>query len=363
MNADLVHCTLQRHINIPKGMDKPKSDQMHSTVLDQLGELACRTCYDSLGSGRSSEGLHAHIREVINLSVYEHLTFTVNFAQEPDYEIVRGLINRKGLWFEPRDDDETFDLTVNARTVLEWGRHSLNEWSSPIVEKIGWTLWEHGYRLAPLAFQTPTPNYVNRPIPSLMDASTLREDDLSDQQVFLSLWLYGSRGFTHEQVRHRFAISQRSTRYVDESESPYIEHPVITAYLADTETNLEDQRQVSKAIFASTESDRTTYDLTVEMLQAWLMKKGLQSTPARKQARGAARGYLGNALASEMIFTASVTDWKWILYNRKNALADAEIREVYTPGLQALKESMWGGCFLDFNTGPSPDGIGTVLVK
>jgi thymidylate synthase ThyX len=62
-------------------------------------------------------------------------------------------------------------------------------------------------------------------------------------------------------------------------------------------------------------------------------------TAARKQARGAARGYLGNALASDMLFTTSVTGWKWILSQRKNKLADAEIREVYTPAWTALQSS------------------------
>ena len=32
-----------------------------------------------------------------------------------------------------------------------------------------------------------------------------------------------------------------------------------------------------------------------------------------------------------------MTGWKWILSQRKNKLADAEIRQIYTPGLEALK--------------------------
>jgi thymidylate synthase (FAD) len=40
-----------------------------------------------------------------------------------------------------------------------------------------------------------------------------------------------SRGLTHELVRHRVgvAISQRSTRYVDESDSEWIRHPLFEA--------------------------------------------------------------------------------------------------------------------------------------
>jgi hypothetical protein len=62
-----------------------------------------------------------------------------------------------------------------------------------------------------------------------------------------------------------------------------------------------------------------------------------------------------------MLFTTNVTGWKWILSQRKNKLADAEIREVYSPGLAALQSSGYGDRFAEFTLVPSPDGLGTVL--
>jgi hypothetical protein len=67
---------------------------------------------------------------------------------------------------------------------------------------------------------------------NILELTWQKTEDLSDDQANITLYLYGSRGFTHEQVRHRFAISQRSTRYVDEDGSPYIMHPLVAAYLA-----------------------------------------------------------------------------------------------------------------------------------
>lgn len=49
---------------IPEEMDKPSDGQMIGTQYEQLSELACRVCYDSLGRGRSSQDLHKHILEV-----------------------------------------------------------------------------------------------------------------------------------------------------------------------------------------------------------------------------------------------------------------------------------------------------------
>jgi thymidylate synthase ThyX len=49
----------------------------------------------------------------------------------------------------------------------------------------------------------------------------------------------------------------------------------------------------------------------------------------RKQARGAARGFLGNALSTELIFSASVAQWRRMIAQRDNEAADAEIRDLF----------------------------------
>jgi thymidylate synthase ThyX len=102
----------------------------------------------------------------------------------------------------------------------------------------------------------------------------------------------------------------------------------------------------------------------VSYLQDYLKNRGVEGTQARKQARGAARGFLGLALHTEMIFTATAAQWLWILSQRGVALADAEIRVLYSPQvLDCLKSSRYGHFFSHLQIEDSPDGIGKVIVK
>jgi thymidylate synthase ThyX len=84
---------------------------------------------------------------------------------------------------------------------------------------------------------------------------------------------------------------------------------------------------------------------------------------ARKQARGMARGYLGNALQTEMLFSASVAQWKRMLEQRLTPAADAEIRLVYELALAELKRSRYGAAFERYELVDSPDGLGKVLAS
>lgn len=346
-------------VTIPKNMDAPRADQMQGETFEKLGEVAGRTCYDSVGTGRDSAAYHKHIKDVINLSVYEHPTFTVTIpvtSWEQMMNLILPLLNRRGVWIECRPEE--LDVTVNLRIVLEWERHTGptnligDGYNRCTIQGV---LQHFGHQLAPMIVGPPDR------LTKLGEEAFLKTKGLNENQQFITLWLYGSRGFSHEQVRHRFAISQRSTRYVDEDGSPYIEHPLITKYLNDETTSDYDRHFTKEAITQSIEADRHAYRCLVTSLQSYCTAKGLDKTTARKQARGAARGYLGNALATEMLFTASVANWHWILKNRKCAAADGEIRAIYTPGLLALQESQYGQSFRHYRLKKSPDGIGEVL--
>ena len=334
---------------IPESMGQPSSKQLRGTVLENLGELASRICYDSLGNGRSSAALHQHILEVKNLSVYEHCNFTVTVKDDSDIltQFTTACVNRKGVWVE-RVNSEILEITANFRAVLEWERHfnSANRWGSQghFLHAI---LHHHALVLAPEIFGHSV-------VPSVRHTSTFLNSSRKSQhftadQAHISLYLFGSRGMSHEQVRHRFAMSQRSTRYVDESESPYIIHPLIE------QSSLRDQTLKSMA------EDKATYNNLVSLLQQYCMDRGMEGTAARKQARGAARGFLGNALATELIFTASANNWLWMLKQRCSVLADAEIRLMYNAVLPALQSSAFGSFFTHLRLVPSPDGIGQVL--
>jgi thymidylate synthase ThyX len=363
MKASLVYDGTK--LIIPESMGTPCDDQMQGTVLEKLGELACRICYDSLGvdkdgkrRGRSSAKLHEHILEVINLSVYEHCTFTIQFEDISDFlfgaYLEKSLINRKGVWF-----DQDNQITINFRAILEWYKHTKRANETLFTHVLGQVLWTWGRRLAPQVFHQKGFGFA---CDELLNKSHLVVENLNEDQAHISMYLSGSRGWSHEQVRHRFSISQRSTRYCDESESPYIEHPLITKYLKN-----KDQYQsllIRGEIDYSIKTDRSTYNLLVNQLQTFLQEQGLDKTSARKQARGAARGYLGNAIKTEMIFTAPVSAWRDVmLQQRCSDFADAEIRMIYNQVLPELQRSQYGSFFNDMELVPAKDGIGQVLKR
>jgi thymidylate synthase ThyX len=58
----------------------------------------------------------------------------------------------------------------------------------------------------------------------------------------------------------------------------------------------------------------------------------------RKAARGAARGFLSSSLYTEMIFSASVAQWKRIFAQRISVHADAEIREIMTAAKEIVDD-------------------------
>lgn len=170
----------------------------------------------------------------------------------------------------------------------------------------------------------------------------------------LTFYMEGvSRGLTHEHVRHRHAgISQRSTRYVDESETELVWHPLLlqTPKTSQLSSLLDEVREVT----------RKAYRLAVEEVQTFLENRGVDRIAARKQARGAARGVLPNALGSALVWTTNIRSLRNYLELRASVFADAEIRllanAIYEAALEVVPE--W---FSDYRRMPCPDGIGYAL--
>lgn len=308
--SELVYTTrIPNHFKIPESMGMPKETQACGTPLEILAETAGRICYDSYGVGRTSNEYHKHIMEVGHLSVYEHCTFTVEFDAWGQ-QWCEALMNRPGVFFK-RQAGKT-RLTVNARTVLEWGQHNVG---CNFEAKIGDELRLHMSSLMP---QVIGPPRVIDPISRLVAPNDVNE-------VWVSMWLRGSRGFSHEMVRHGdwTAISQRSTRYVDESESEVCWHPAI----------MEEANSEGGSLTRTFLSDvETAADEAYKHLVEMLMLNGHD----RKQARGAARGVLPNALETQMIFSASLAQWNHIFSMRCSQHADAEIRQIMTDARQII---------------------------
>lgn len=346
---------------IPEEMGVPRADQLQGTIGERLSELSGRICYDSCGTGRSSPDFHRHILEVGHLSVYEHASMTVRFQLShtdlSEADVLWACINRPGLWVEM----ERFSIrfTFNPRVVLDWDRWDVISPDEVTVKRVGRILRYHAEQEWPQIVPCPKP----------WDSALLAEPSGLSERVelyhpeekWISVYMSGSRGFSHEQVRHgdRSAISQRSTRFVDESESPWIEHPLEQEYRAQT----GDQKLALKGD-AVTDTARDYYKNAVETLESWLIKRGVDKFTARKQARGAARGKLGNALETQMIFSASVGQWKRMIRMRCHPAADAEIRAVYVQVLEdILKKSRYAEDFKAFKLVPSPDGMGQCALE
>lgn len=349
IEAELVFAPPDR-IYIPVGMGAPAPNQMLGTAHDRLAELSGRVCYDSLGSGRGSQEYHEHIQEVGHLSVYEHLNYRA-IIKVFSSSFFASLVSRPGVYVRPRDDDQragVVDLTFNLRSLLEWDLQRTPD-SDLYLRDILRATTDRFREYT--RFDTEV-RHAGRPPFELLH-STIAPD-------WYSFYISGSRGLSHELVRHGdfTAISQRSTRYVDESETEWIEHPLLSLY--HNGPRFRASNRVDDICTDTIQDARFTYRLVTSELQSMLMGQGVDKFSARKQARGAARGYLGNALGTALIFSASADEWKHIIELRCSPHADAEIRILAAKILVSLQE-INPSEFGDYELVPSPDGIGSVL--
>ena len=351
---------------VPEAMGKPRADQLRGSHLDNLIELAGRVCYDSLGTkgSRNTDDYHTHINQTGHHSTHEHANFTVEVVVNgPNYgPLCESLLNRIGVWCEFAGDEgakaataEWFDrpklrLTMNMRTVRDWNRTGLAGRRTDFSEALGRTLAGHAAALCPKACG----DLAERAGDGVTGISTRVVAPESDSEVWASLHIENvSRGLSHELVRHGdwTGISQRSTRFCAESESAWIPHPLVLR-----RPDLVDKFNS----FALTGA--ALYDFFAKELETELRANPKSEPNARKQARGAARGLLGNALETQLVFSASIAQWKWMLKKRCSNAADAEIRLAFANARNVLAaafptrfpDELWG-------LKPAADGIGSVV--
>ncbi len=143
-----------------------------------------------------------------------------------------------------------------------------------------------------------------------------------------------SRALTHELVRHRagFAFSQRSQRFVNEGESPFVVPPA----LSEDRPGTEDARELMKKAL---ESASTAYKDLVSALYKALPRDVFPAmTDRRKAVRQAARSVLPNATETKIFVTANVRAWRHFIEMRGASFADWEIRKVALMVLALLQE-------------------------
>lgn len=348
-------------VAIPPCLGKPKEGQMIGTKAERLSEISGRVCYDSLGKkeSRTSEAYHKHIQEVGHGSVYEHPNVTVQITldrKDDQINLLLSLLNRPGLCVYPTTKRGEFRVSLNFRSIMEW-----YTWSETFfAQRLGSSIRD---AVRPLAQKIVGVNQIVAY--SELACSIQLVPPVLQEEKWISMYLSGGRGFSHEMVRHgdRSAISQRSSRFCDENESPWIEHPLITKFCSESDIQMSKVDYFLRDMRAQTSNScKEGYKYTVKALQDYLIEKGVDKTTARKQARGAARNDLGNGLFTEMIFSASVAQWHRIFKQRGSVFADAEIRRVAVLALAQIKEkSAFAKDFENIDLIPSPDGIGQVM--
>jgi thymidylate synthase (FAD) len=153
-----------------------------------------------------------------------------------------------------------------------------------------------------------------------------------------------SRSFTHELIRHRhFSYSQLSQRYVDESDSDYVEPDVIAGDPALHATWCE-------AVNAA----RSGYDRLVAGLEAKFTDVA-DKTLRRKMARQAARSVLPNATETKIFVTANARALRHFIELRGSEHAEVEIRKVAVQVLRIMQTEA-PNMFKDYSLVPLPDG-------
>jgi thymidylate synthase (FAD) len=135
-----------------------------------------------------------------------------------------------------------------------------------------------------------------------------------------------SRSFTHELVRHRhFSYSQLSQRYVNESDSDFIEPDVIA-----------EDPELHAVWCEAVDAARQAYDKLVEGLQKHYADLP-EATLRRKMARQAARSVLPNATETKIFVTGNARALRHFIEMRGSEHADVEIRKVAVAMLKILQ--------------------------
>jgi flavin-dependent thymidylate synthase len=357
-NIELVYDSAFPKLNIPKSVlppdGKPQSHHFLSTDGDNLIELAGRVCYDSACSTTKTRGTpeyHKHINEVKHTSVQGHLNLSIIIYTADIVDIINAVINRPGFittWC--MDSNRPYvALTYNVRCVNDWFKFGHN----PRWDILYWTLVHYARKLAPLA------------VTANDDSHTIYQSQEYNTQVDRRRWLSFyisdvSRGLTHELVRHGYqtAISQRSTRYVDETDSKWCWHPILLKYREKLPRYcmakaFDEGNDWYNQIKRTAQSVYFTYVMAIEQC---LVADGIDKFTARKQARGAARGLLGNALSTELIWSANMWELKEVIRQRANDGADGEIRLLANKLYEIVVEI--DPEYFKATTKPCPDGIG-----
>ena len=212
-------------------------------------------------------------------------------------------------------------------------------------------------RVCYMSFGRPRPGgneaYLERIIESL-------HGSVLEHTVFNFIITGISRGLSHELVRHRVgvAISQLSTRYVDESDARFVVPPILVPPTKEGYPSLHDifidHYRNSRELY-----EKMVHAITVELKERFPDQYGANDqdtkTALRKAARGAARAVLPIGLETKMFFSANCRAIRHILEMRMNSAAETEIRIVAGMIFDIVRKEA-PAIFADYSKTCLPDG-------
>lgn len=133
------------------------------------------------------------------------------------------------------------------------------------------------------------------------------------------------RGITHELVRHRlFSFTQSSTRFInyDKKMEPEFVRPELS--------NVHDVASNGEATTLSQQQEWAHAIATSEQMYRWLVRSGV--------APQIARSVFPNALASRILITGNLRNWRHFLIMRTTRESHPQMRQVTIPLLEQFKE-------------------------
>lgn len=331
-------------LTVDPSLFNPRSHHLRGNSKENLIEVAGRICYDSFDQEktRNSVEYHKHIVEVRHTSVLGHSMVHFFIEQAATKEWCYHLSHEPGWYLsltEMKINGRIYNM-INANVRFLERMNNKSKCYIPLLA----TVIQKATDIYPLIMNSHT---VWNSYQSSSNSDILFDPELTmlalngklkfhaDEEVtsyplsqyWISVLISGSRSWSHEHVRHSYesAISQRSTRYVEENiTESFIPHPYY-------EQAIQIVNGCDKPMYLKTEAENLietshqAYMACFEQVQNMLIANGVDKFTAKKQARGAAARFLPMGLKTEMVFSATLREWKTIFEQRINPAADKEI--------------------------------------
>lgn len=219
--------------------------------------------------------------------------------------------------------------------------HGVESWETD-TEVAGQKLCEVAGRVCYMSYAKPRPGGNSKYLSRILQVA---HGSVLEHAVWNFIFAGVSRSLTHELIRHRagFGYSQMSQRYVDESDTDFVEPEIIA-----------EDPELHTVWLAAVEDSLAAYKKLVEGLSAKLADVD-DKTLRRKIARQSARSVLPNATETKIFVTANARALRHFIELRCNEHAETEIRKLAAQVCRIMQREA-PNLFGDYELVDLPDG-------